>query len=169
MQIQTNNVQFEAGLIRRVNIGGRKASFIKFNTGSKRDVKALEGIETLWGGKNLSGGIAEEARILGKDAEIYGLTLQDKDFRKVDSSKVLGLVTTGDIVKGQETELFKIGTNPKYAYEQKRSRRSIKHIALTMLDNIKKMNGNSGLFVNSAEPQEVTFLDKAGIKINKKI
>ena len=90
--------------------------------------------------------------------------MQDKDFRNVDSSKVLSLVTTGDIVKGQETELFKIGTNPKYAYEQKRSRRSIKHIALTMLDNIKKMNGNSGLFVNSAEPQEVKFLEKSGVR-----
>lgn len=164
MQIQTNNVQFGAGLIRRVNIGGKKASFIKFNTGAKSDVKAIEDIKNLWGGKNLSGAIAEEAEILGKNAQIYGLTLQDKNFRNVDSSKVLGLVTTGDIVKGQETELFKIGTNPKYAYEQKRSRRSIKHIALTMLDNIKKMNGNSGLFVNRAEPQEVKFLEKSGVR-----
>ena len=165
MQIQsTDNLQFGAGLVRRVNLNGKKVNFVKFNTGSKNDVKALAEIKTLWGGKNLSAGIAEEAEILGKDAQIYGLTLQSNNFRNVDSSKVLGLISTDKITKGKETEVFKIGTNPKYAYEQKRSKRSIKHIASTMLENIKNLNGNSKLVVNNAEPQEMKFLNKVGIE-----
>ena len=154
MQIQsTDNLQFGAGLVRRVNLNGKKVNFVKFNTGSKNDVKALAEIKTLWGGKNLSA-----------DAQIYGLTLQSNNFRNVDSSKVLGLISTDKITKGKETEVFKIGTNPKYAYEQKRSKRSIKHIASTMLENIKNLNGNSKLVVNNAEPQEMKFLNKVGIE-----
>lgn len=165
MEIQrTNNINFCASLIQRVKINGKSGyNFIKFNTGSQKDVKALEGVEKLWGGKNLSGGIAEEARILGKDSQIYGLTTQQNNFRNIDSSKVLGLVTTGEVTKGKATELFKIGTNPQYAYEQKRAKRSIKHIAFTMLECLRKMNGNSKFVVTNPEPQEVKFLSKVGI------
>ena len=160
----TNNIQFGAQLVKRVKIDGKGGyNFIKFNTGTKNDVKTLSDIKTLWGGENLSAGIAEEAEILGKEANIYGLTLQTDNFRNADSSKVLGLVSTGKIVKGKETEIFKIGTNPEYAYEQKRQKRSIKHIASIMLENIRKLSGNSKLIVNNAELQDMKFLNKAGI------
>ena len=59
--------------------------------------------------------------------------------------------------------MFKIGTNPQYAYEQKRTKRSIKHIALTMLECLRKMNGNSKFVVTNPEPQEIKFLSKVGI------
>ena len=160
----TNNLQFGAHLVKRVKINGKsRYNFIKFNTGSKSDVKALANVKTLWGGKNLSAGIAEEAEILGKEAQIYGLTLQSDNFVKVDSSKILGLISTDKIIKGKETEVFKIGTNPEYAYEQKRSKRTLKHIALTMLENIKKLNGNSNIIANAVAPKEMRFCNKAGI------
>ena len=165
MEIQsTDNMQFRANLVKRAKINGKSGySFIKFNTGAKNDVKTLEEIKALWGGKNLSSAIAEEAQILGKDSQIYGLTSQKNNFRRVDSSKVLGLVSTDEIKKGKATEIFKIGTNPKYAYEQKHTKRSIKHIATTILESIKKLNNNSKLIVNNAEPQEMKFLNKIGI------
>ncbi len=162
---KTNDVQFGARLVQRVKINGKDGyNFIKFNTNSKNDVKALNEVKKLWGGKNLSAGIAEEAEILGKDAQIYGLTLQRDKFIKVDSPKVLGLVSTDKITAGKETEIFKIGTNPKYAYEQKRSKRTIKHIASAMLECIKNLNGGAKLFVSSVEPQEMKFINKVGIK-----
>ena len=73
------------------------------------------------------------------------------------------MITTGEVTKGQATELFKIGTNPKFAYEQKRTKRSIKHIATTMLECLKILNGNSKFVVENAEPQEIKFLSKVGI------
>ena len=82
----------------------------------------------------------------------------------VTKRDLLTLKFVDKITKGKETEVFKIGTNPKYAYEQKRSKRSIKHIASTMLENIKNLNGNSKLVVNNAEPQEMKFLNKVGIE-----
>lgn len=174
MQIQqTNNLGFRASLIRSVKLNGNKgkqynASFIKFNTGSKNDVKALAQVRDLWQGRNMSAGIAEEADILGKDAQIYGLTLQSEGFRNVDSSKILGLVSTDRIAKDNGTEIFKIGTNPKYAYAQKYSRRSIKHIAKTMLENIKKLNGGKALCVSGVNENEMKILDKLGISYSQK-
>lgn len=103
MEIQkTNNVQFGAKALRHVklienNENKIKASFIKFNTGCKRDIKALEEIETLWKGKNLSSEIAEEVRISSK-------TLR---YRNIDNSQVLRHVTTGDITLGKNTKVFK--------------------------------------------------------------
>ncbi len=171
MQIQkTNDVSFGASVVRHIKLTGKngkqfKANFIKFNTRRAKDVKALENIRTLWGGRNLSAGISEEAKILGKDSYIYGLTLQNNNFCDVDGSKVLGLVSTSKVVRGNDTEIFKIGTNPKYAYEQKHSRRSIKNIAKLMLDAIKDLNGNKSLFASNVEENEKRFVEKVGIRM----
>lgn len=170
MQLQkTNGIQFRASLVRPVKLIGKNgksynANFIKFNTGSAKDVKSLEAIKVLWGGKNLSAGIAEEAKILGKEAQIYGLTLQSQGFKNIDSSQVLGLVSTDNIQKGKDTEIFKIGTNPKYAYEQKKSKRTIRHIARNMLESIKRLNGNKALLVNNPEQGDMKFLKKMEIE-----
>ena len=121
MQIQkTNNVQFGAKFISpatiKVKVGKRwkdaQVNFIKFDTSKQRDVSALEGVEALWGNKNLSSGITEEAHILGGKAQVYGITAQTSDFDVVDARKVLGLMSADKIEKGKpEVEIFKIGTN----------------------------------------------------------
>lgn len=99
MQIQkTNNVQFGAKYISpatiKVKAGKRwkdtQVSFIKFDTSKQRDISFLEGVEALWGGKNLSAGIVDEAHILGGKTNVYGVTTQTSDFDVVRCKKSFG-------------------------------------------------------------------------------
>ena len=121
MEIQrTNNLQFGARFISPAKIKYKApngkwekmdVSFIKFDTYKKSDVSLVENISQLWNNKNLSGAIAEEANILGRKSQIYALTSQLKDFEQINPRQVLGLMTTGKIKKGEDVEIFKIGTN----------------------------------------------------------
>lgn len=182
MEIQkSNNLQFGARYINpaviKAKIGSRwkdaEVSFIKFDTDKRADIRALEGVEALWNGKNLSGGIAEEARVLGGDTHIYGLTTQTEQFDTVNPKQILGLISTGKIKKGEDTvEIFKIGTNPEYAYAQKRRSRDIKHIAKTLIESFKSYaskKAKSRPIVSFAESEdEVKFLSKVGLEPESK-
>ena len=180
MQVQsTNNIQFGAKLISpatiKVKAGKRwkdaQVNFIKFDTSKPRDTYFLEGVEALWGGRNLSSGITEEAHILGGNAQIYGLTTQNSNFDVVDAHKVLGLLSTDKITKGKpEVEIFKIGTKPQYAYAQNKRKREIKHIAKSMYEAFKNLaaKSKSEPVVSYAEPEDLKFLAKVGIEPKSK-
>lgn len=143
-------------------------SFIKFETNKVEDRTKLDAVNYLWGGKNLSASIAEEANILGGKSNVYGLTLQQSNFEHVLPDHILGLVTTSKVRKGDsDIEIFKIGTNPKYAYEQNRRTRDIKHIAVAMLDALRDYTGRKDaprLYVHYADPKEMKFLTRVGVE-----
>lgn len=178
MQIQnTNNVQFGAKYISpatiKVKTGKRwkdtHVSFIKFDTSKQKDVSFLEGVEALWGGKNLSSGFVDEAHILGGKTNIYGITTQTSDFDVVDARKVLGLISTGKIAKEEpEVGIYKIGTNPKYAYAQNKRSRDIKHIATAMYESVKKLaskKAKAPVVCKNVEPEDAKFLSKLGVEV----
>lgn len=175
MQIQNNNyVNFEARYISAAKAAEKinnkwkniDVSFIKFDTSKKADIEALETVRNLWSGKNLSSGIVEESRVLGRKAQVYAVTKQQGNFEDVEPSKILGLMTTDKISKGTPVEIFKIGTDPKYAYEQNTRTRDMKHIARGMIDAFKKFvkgKSKSEVIVNYAEPQEYKFLQRVDL------
>ncbi len=178
MQVYSNNnVQFGAKYVAPAHVKFKDAkkwkdasvNFIKFETTKVSDRTALDQISRLWGGKNLSGAIADEANILGGKAHVYGVTTQEANFDHVDPRKILGLVSTDKITKNSsEINVFKIGTNPKFAYEQNKRNRSIRHIAKSMIEALKLTtykNTNPKIVTQYAEPQEVKFLNKAGVEI----
>ena len=74
-------------------------NFIKFETAKEDDRRTLDQVSRLWGGKNLSSAIADEANILGGNAHIYGVTTQESNFDHVDPSQVLGFVSTDKFTK----------------------------------------------------------------------
>ena len=144
-------------------------SFVKFETGKAEDRAALKEISKLWQGKNLSAAIAEEAEILGEKSHIYGLTLQKTDNGTIQPDNVLGLLTTAALKKGAEfIELFKIGTTPKFAYEQHVRSREAKHVAKNLINSFKEYASKSTkarVGVSFADPEEVKFLHRVGVEI----
>lgn len=176
MNIQpTNNLHFEGKLIaptvvkQKVNKKWKDmpVNFVKFNTGDKFDRLSINFLSYLWnGGKNLSGAIAEEVSILKGKSNIYALTTQTDNFEKLDATKVLGIMSADKVnPKTKLAEIFKIGTNPKYAYEQNKEHRDIKHIASAMIDSFTQMISKKGKpFVSHVENGEEKFLEKVNLK-----
>lgn len=140
---------------------------IKFETNLGKELNCIEALKYLWSGKNLSASIAEEARICGGASNVYAITSQERKLDKIEPSKILGVMTTGKIKKGEPTvEVYKIGVNPKYAYEQNKKSRELKHIATALIDAFAKKARKSGVepIVSFAEPGEEKFLSKVGLK-----
>lgn len=183
MEIQrTNNVQFGARFISPANIKFKApngkwektgVSFIKFEPNKKADVAILHEISDIWGDKNLSAAVVDEAEILRGKAQIYALTSQDKNFDKINPRQILGLMTTDKIKKGEDVEVFKIGTNPMFAYEQNHKDRTLKHIAKSMVESLRSFVGskskNSEVFSRYAESEsEAKFLKRIGLEPREK-
>lgn len=179
MQIQqNNNVNFGARFINPATIKvkngkgkwvNESVSFIKFDTSKKADVAALEALERLWGGKNLSGGVADEARILGGNAQIYALTNQVMDFETVRPKDILGIMSTDKTYRAKgDVEIYKIGSNPDFAYEQNRRHRSVKHVAKNMVQEFVKLLSKKDAVKNVVVHSDFTdrkFLDRVGFKL----
>jgi len=177
MQIQqNNNVNFGAKYISpavvKQKIGTKwkdaQVNFIQLETAKTEDRKALGYVKYLWHEKNLTPAIEEEGLVLGGAARIYALTSQADNFEKIEPSKVLGLMTTDRLGKGKESvEIFKIGTTPRYAYEQNKHARSVRHIAKAMVDSFKELvknNSKARVVVNFAEPHDMKFLKKVELE-----
>ena len=101
MEIQrTNNIQFGARYMGPAKVKSKvgtkwkdlEVSFIKFETVKQEDRKVLSNICRLWNRKNLSAGIAEEANILGSNAQIYALSKQ-KDFSLLQKNLFQDILT----------------------------------------------------------------------------
>ena len=181
MEIQkSNNIQFGARYISPAKVQQKYGSkwkdldvhFIKFETNKEEDRFALGNIRNLWNRRNLSAGIAEEAEILGRNAQIYAITTQ-KDFSgSIEPNQVLGLMSTDKLQRGKDTiQIFKIGSNPSYAYAQKKRNRDIKHIATSLIEAFKgyaKSKGTKNVIVNYADPDEMKFLAKVGLEPKNK-
>ncbi len=153
----------------KLNKSWKEADFnlIKFETNLGKDLNNIDAVRYLWGGKNMSAEISEEARLTGGAANVYALTGQEGKFEKIDPSKIVCLMSTGKIQKGEDTvEVFKIGTHPRYAYEQNRRSRDVKHIARATIEAFRELAEKSGVkpVVYVAEPQDAKFLQKVGLE-----
>lgn len=173
----SNNIQFGMKFISPAKIKVKNGkywkdldvSFVKFETEKAADRKALRDVAKIWSNKNLSGAISEEAEILKDKSHIYALTLQKTDNGVILTDHILGLLTTDAIKKtGELIELFKIGTNPKFAYEQNRRTREVKHVAKNLINSFKEYAAKlskTPVGVNYAEAEEVKFLQRTGVSI----
>lgn len=173
---QNNNVNFCAKFVSPAVVKQKtgkvwkdaNANFIQLETAKTEDRKLLGYIKHLWYQKNLTPSIEEEAWVLGGNAHIYALTSQTDNFEKVEPSKVLGVMTTDKITRKKDSvEIFKIGTNPKFAYEQNKRSRDIKHIATAMIDAFKDLvsaNSRADVVVKYAEPKDMKFLRKVNLE-----
>lgn len=175
LSVSNDRTQFGARYIAPVNVKGKyknkwhdiNVNLIKFETNLGQELSNIEAVKYIWGGKNLSASVAEEARKCGGLANVYALTRQQANFEKVIPSEILGIMTTGPIKKGEETvEIFKIGAHPRYAYEQNRRSRDVKHIASGMVEAFRQLAKESGVepVVLCSEPREEKFLRKVGLK-----
>lgn len=178
MQIQQANTQnFGARFISPATIKIKNdkgkwvddtVSFIKLNTGRKADVKAIEDVKYHWDGQNLSGGVAEEVKILGNKAEVFALTTQTDNFERVNPKDILGIMSTDKTRKAKgNIEIFKIGSDPSIAYEQNHRQRPIKHVAKSMIQEFVRLlskNKNVDSVVTHAEPSGIKFWDRVGFK-----
>lgn len=179
MQIkQTNSQNFGARFISPATIKIKNdkgkwvddtVSFIKLNTGRKADVKAIEDVKYHWDGQNLSGGVAEEVKILGNKAEVFALTTQTDNFERVNPKDILGVMSTDKIYKAKgDVEIFKIGSDPAFAYEQNHRHRSIRHVAKSMLQEfVKLLNKNKDIdnVVVHSDFNDRKFLNRVGFKL----
>lgn len=177
MEVQrTASPQFGSRFIARATVQQKinrrwedmPVNLVKFDAGNKMDRLTINFLSLLWnGGKNLSGTIAEEAGILRRKSQIYALTTQKDDFKHLDINKILGIMSTDKVdPKTKTAEIFKIGTDPQYAYEQNKRNRDIRHIAKAMVDSFSKKVAKP--FVSYAEPQEVKFLEKVNLSPKSK-
>lgn len=179
MQVQqNNNVNFGARFINPATIKikndkGRwvneTVSFIKFDTAKKSDITALEGLERLWGGKNLSGSVADEARILGGKAHIYAITSQSDNFESVRPKDILGVMTTDKAYRAKgDVEIFKIGSEPSIAYEQNHRQRPVRHVAKALVQEfVRLLNRNKDVdnVIAHSDFNDRRFLDRVGFKL----
>lgn len=152
MQISSiDSTNFGASLSSKVKIKhlqkgewkDKSVSFVKFDTNKRKDRAVINEVSRLWNGDNFSASIAEEVNILGKDSQVYGITLQDKNFRDIDSQKVVGLLTTDRIDKTTDAvEVYRMGVIPEFSHSNKK--RNVKYIGTALLEGLKKaLNKNS--------------------------
>ena len=106
--------------------------------------------------------------ILGGKTNVYGVTTQTSDFDVVDARKVLGLISTDKIAKGEsEVGVYRMGTTPKYAYAQNKRSRDVKHIATAMYEAVKNLatkKAKAPVVIHNATPEDAKFLSKLGVE-----
>ena len=105
------------------------ASFIEIDSSNYNDVKAMEAVDKLWGGNTFATNIYQAARakrnksVYYAQSHIYALTLQDKDFDKIEPGQILGVAhinkkanNAGYLENIQSKPDCVYSINPEYKY-----------------------------------------------------
>lgn len=168
-----NNQAFGAKLISpakvKTKIGkywkNQDVNFVKVDTRNRaEDVKTLQEVEKLWGGQNLSNEFTRVAELSKGNANIYALTTQTDNLEKLEADKILGMIDTSKIKKKGAVDIYRVATNPKYAYEQNTRTRDKKHIAKELVESFKKMLGpKAKAIAEFAEAADMKFLKRIGL------
>ena len=142
----------------------KNVAFAKMNNNSYYDVKALKELSYLWDyDSNLIPAIYLYFSLEdGKNSEIYFLTSQTKNFKKIIPEKVLGII--------------QITNHPKYEYlnyiqtrpdcTAAKQNRPYKNIGQTMINLVKKITENKDIVLNSIK-EAIEFYKKQGFKVIK--
>lgn len=170
----TNNTAFEGKYIFpttiKTKVGkywkNQDVNFVKVDTRKNAaDVKTLEEVEQLWEGQNLSGEFNRVAELSKGKANIYVLTTQTNNLEKLEADKILGMIDVADIRKKGAVDIYRIATNPKYAYAQNTRTRDKKHIAKELVNSVKKMLGPKAKAVlEFAEATDMPFCKRIGLE-----
>lgn len=165
--MQSNSVSFKAIPVNTAKIPVKNAgkwlkeevTLVRFNPRLNSDMATLKGVQKRWHGQNMSASIEEEARIV--KSPVYGLVRQNSDFKNIDEKNVLGLFTTDKIDRTTDSvEIYRLGTNPEYAYAQKKRHRDMKHIGSTMIKKFVEFldsKTNVQKVTIASEPESVKF------------
>lgn len=140
-------------------------NFVKVDTrNNAADVQTIRDVEKLWGGQNLSNEFTRVAELSKGNANIYALTTQTDNLEKLEADKILGMIDTSNIKKKGVVDIYRVATNPKYAYEQNTRTRDKKHIAKELVESFKKMLGpKAKAIAEFAEATDMKFLKRIGL------
>ena len=171
-----NNVSFKATFVDNVNIKtlndnrkyvDKQVAFVKRNPYSKLDYNSIVDIGNLWGDvePNYVVSMLHHSDII-KDNEkrnVYFLTEQKENFRKIIPEKVLGMI---EITKHKKyNKINFIQTCPDNAYYSATCRkRKNKDIGLAMLAMAEKLSKGKDIILN-AERVAVEFYKKYGFVV----
>ena len=171
-----NNVSFKATFVDNVNIKtlnnrrnyvDKQVSFVKRNPYSRSDYNSIVDIGNLWGDvdPNYVMSMLHHSDII-KDNEkrdIYFLTEQEENFRKIIPEKVLGMI---EITKHKEyNKIYFIQTRPDIAYYTAPGRkRKNKDIGLAMLTMAEKLSNGKDIILNAVKAA-VEFYKKYGFEV----
>ena len=141
-------------------------NFVKVDTRKNAaDVKALQEVDKLWEGQNLSGEFNRVAELSKGKANIYALTTQKCNLENLEADKVLGLIDTAAVKQKGAVDVYRVATSPKYAYEQNTRTRDKKHIARGLVKSFKNLLGPKAKAVAEfAEASDMPFLKKIGLE-----
>ena len=141
----------------------KQVSFVKVNPHSKLDFNSVVDVGDLWdeANHNYVKSMLNHSSII-KDAEVrnvYILTEQEGNYRKVVPKKVLGMIEITS--RNDYDEINFIQTHPNLVYGKKS--RKYKGIGLAMLDLANELSEGKKIVLNAVR-NAVSFYEKYGFK-----
>ena len=115
----------------------KEVSFIEFNKNSVEDLNTLKKLKKRWP-LTFASNIFREFTLIGDAVKVYALTLQEKNFEKLDADDILGLAEISN--EESEVTLEALQTKPKYMYNDKNQNSLYKSIGTTLLNSIKNIS-----------------------------
>lgn len=167
-----NNVSFKAQFVDKVSVMAKKkngkyaekeVSFVKMNPHSLLDYNAVKGVNRNWGdGETYVRSMLYHFNIIADDQKknIYFITEQDSNFRKLEPKKVLGMVEVSKFDDYSRIDF--IQTKPGCMFKERE--RKYKNIGWSMLEMVEKIYGKHKIVLNSVR-KAIKFYEKYGFVI----
>ena len=166
-----NNISFKATFVDKVNIKtlnesgeyvDKQVSFVKRNPYSQLDYDSIVKIGNQWGGKNYVHSMLHHSDIIKDDEkrEVFLITEQTDNFRKIVPEKVLGMI---EITKHKGyNKINYLQTQPNSAFENK-SRKN-KGVGYAMLVMAEKLANGKDIILH-AKRTALEFYKKFGFVV----
>lgn len=165
-----NNAQVKIFNNVRQNYDLKKVAFTKFDPNNSNDLQAMFSAVAHWKGDNhIAGEICNQAMQLSNlkacspPIEFYILTKQDKEFKKLDYNKILGLAKVRCDEKGKGyLSLLQVKPEIKYGTEK----RAVKGAGKAIIDELKKIYTKEIKLISTYF--SANFYEKQGFSISDK-
>ena len=138
-------------------------SFVQIDTKNMSDIIALKELDYMWGRKTYFSDISDNASLdnvyglNSKFKQYYALTTQTKDFNKLDSEQILGLVQVEPDVHYNEINYLQVLPTQNYSNPE----REYKNIGSSIIDTVTKIYPNKKLMLYSTDAA-LNFYKKIG-------
>ncbi len=138
-------------------------SFVQIDTKNSSDMTALRELDYMWGRKTYFSDISDNANLdhlyglNSKFKQYYALTTQTKDFNKLDSEQILGLVQVEPDVHYNEINYLQVLPTQNYSNPE----REYKNVGSSIIDTITKIYPNKKIMLYSTDAA-LNFYKKIG-------
>ncbi len=143
-------------------------SFVQIDTKNKSDIIALKELDSMWGKKTFFSEISDNASqdnlygLNSKYDQYYALTAQTKDFDKLDSEQILGLVQVEPDLHCNEIKYLQVLPTQNYSNPE----REYKNLGSSIVNTIMKLFPEKKLMLYSSN-SAINFYKKLGFTQDK--